>query len=147
MPNWCNNVVTLMHDEPEKLKEVAKAFDDEKLFAHFVPVAEESVYTQSEAWGTKWDVGGDVIDLSDDGITLSFDSAWSPPIAFYEAMEKLGFSVEASFCEWGMEFVGRYVDGELEEYGFDDMPSELDEEWGISETREMWEEENESEDD
>lgn len=144
MPNWCQNGAVFMHDDREMHNEVAKAFENGELFQHFVPVSEDG--NCSDAWGTKWDAhGGEIVDLSEDGVTLIFETAWGPPIEFYRKMEELGFSVEASFVEWGMEFVGKYEDGVLEEYKFDDdIPEDLDETWQIRETLAMWDEENDN---
>lgn len=147
MPNWCNNSVTFLHDDSSKVKAVAEALESgDGLFSSFQPVAENE--DQSEAWGTKWDVTeAEIVDISEDGITLVFETAWGPPLGFYEHMESLGYDVEATYCEWGMQFVGSYENGISESFDFDDMPEELDEIWGISEMLAEWEEENESEDD
>jgi len=50
-------------------------------------------------WGTKWDVGGDgcVPHDIDGGIMISFDSAWSPPIAAYEKLTEMGFEIRAFY--------------------------------------------------
>lgn len=105
-------------------------------------------------WGTKWDVGGDGYDpsVSDDGctVTVSFDSAWSPPIAAYEKLTELGFQIDAKYYEPGVAFAGSWYDGcddfyeiggmsadEVEEL----LPSDLDEEFAISETMREYEDE------
>jgi hypothetical protein len=106
-------------------------------------------------WGTKWDVGGDGItaEIENGQITTSFDSAWSPPIAAYEKLVELGFSVRAYYYEGGMNFAGIWEDGvddfyELEsgsEAVREQIPSVLDEMFCISESMAEWEEENEQE--
>ena len=56
-------------------------------------------------WGTKWDprlYGAKFID--DNTLSLSFDSAWAPPIAFYEKLHSQGFGVKADYYEAGMDF-------------------------------------------
>jgi hypothetical protein len=70
-------------------------------------------------WGTKWDIGsdnGEVHGLNptivDNEATMSFDSAWSPPIGLYERLHNLGFSVEATYFEPGMGFCGIWHDGD-----------------------------------
>lgn len=148
MPNWCNNTVTFMHDDPSKLNDVVTAFQEGNLFEHFVPVPESD--DCSDYWGTKWDVrGGEIIDQSEDGITLIFDTAWSPPIYFYDAMCQQDFNVEATYFEPGMCFVGQYEDGETDHYEYtdleslDDLPEELVESYGIREMMEEWEEDSE----
>ena len=145
MPNWCSNTVTFMHDEPAKLKEVAAAFENGDLFEHFAPAGNDDC---SEVWGTKWDAcGGEIVDQSDDGITLIFDTAWAPPTLFYEAMVEQGFNVEATYFEPGMCFVGKYEDGDEEYYEYtdidslDEIPEELVECYGIREMMEEYDEE------
>lgn len=104
-------------------------------------------------WGTKWDVGGDGAEAQDieGGLILSFDSAWSPPIAAYEKLVEQGFSVRAMYYEPGMAFAGIWEDGDDDCYEYSDMTSEqiaetlpevLDEAFCISESVAEWEEEN-----
>jgi hypothetical protein len=73
---------------------------------------------QIEHWGTKWDVGREQhetrinLPANATNLTLRFDSAWAPPIAFYDHLRfKCGFLVEAVFCEPGMNFCGIYDNG------------------------------------
>jgi hypothetical protein len=107
-------------------------------------------------WGTKWDVGnGNGIQHWDDHeLIVYFDSAWSPPIAAYEKLLDLGFTVYATYYEPGCAFAGIFEDG-LDDYydlsGMDSgdvqqqLPSELDDTFGISETMAEYENENEDE--
>ena len=72
-----------------------------------------------EKWGTKWDAVDTYINSEPyfDYIMISFDTAWSPPIPYYEALSKkyplLSISVE--YAECGMDFAGieKYEGGEL----------------------------------
>jgi hypothetical protein len=110
-------------------------------------------------WSTKWDVGGDdgyaqELNEGDTSITLSFDSAWSPPIGVYEALVEQGFTVKAYYYEPGMCYAGVWDNGDDNYYELGSMDSkqireeidpELDEVMGISESVEMWEEENKEE--
>ena len=104
-------------------------------------------------WGTKWDVesyGNPTI--SENGLTLQcgFDSAWSPPTNAYLKLEELGFEVNALYYEPGMGFCGEYSEGFDQTYEIpgnaDDaeaeIPSYIDEAFGIVENMRMWEEEN-----
>ncbi len=107
-----------------------------------------------ENWGTKWDVtsehNGDPA-VNDDGLSVqfSFDSAWSPPIAFYEEMERQGFTVEAFYYEPGCAFCGIYRDGEDAEFSIPAtsseaeaaIPEELNEMFAIVESMANWESE------
>jgi hypothetical protein len=108
-------------------------------------------------WGTKWDVGGDGSIRREGANTLhaSFESAWAPPCAAYEKLAALGFEIKAYYNECGMAFAGIWSGNEDEfnddyyEYGgmssdqlAEELPSDLDEMFGISESAAEWEAEN-----
>jgi hypothetical protein len=109
-------------------------------------------------WGTKWDVGGEHgadYEEGSESAHFSFDSAWAPPIAWYEKVEELGFEVEGFYYEPGMGFVGVYRDGYDECYELSGENSrtiravigdELDDYFCISENMAEWEAENEDPD-
>ena len=62
-------------------------------------------------WGTKWEPRLDEnvpFDSNGNVLTVWFDTAWSPPIPIYHALEAMGFDVEATYIECGMGFVGHY---------------------------------------
>lgn len=116
----------------EKLFDAAK---NSKLFNTFVPMPEEIRNTTFPSptneellmkygasdwydwsvnnWGTKWDCIGAEGDITGDrkSLTISFDTAWSPPIAFYNVLVEMGFDVEATYTEEGMSFAGHYENG------------------------------------
>jgi hypothetical protein len=112
-------------------------------------------------WGTKWDVGGDDYNApqqdSPNKITMSFDSAWAPPCAAMDKLMDLGFSVRLYYYEPGMCFAGIYDENGDDYYDLggmssdqvaEDLPSVLDEMFGISETIAEYEaEENQEEED
>jgi len=62
-------------------------------------------------WGTKWDASDATYDLDDNQVTIFFDTAWSPPMGIYHALENMGFRVEATYVEQGMGYIGYYRDG------------------------------------
>jgi hypothetical protein len=62
-------------------------------------------------WGTKWDACEATYDIEDNKVTIYFDTAWSPPMGIYHALENMGFSVEATYVEQGMGYIGYYRDG------------------------------------
>lgn len=159
MPNWCSNNVTLRHSDPAFIQRAVKSFNREKLLNEFVPMPEELKEGEGwyewriNNWGTKWDVGS-----SDDGfcktknqncVVLTFESAWSPPIEAYRAMEALGFEIEAHYYEPGLAFFGSYMEGVEDTIDYGEMTAEEirtefpehDERWCISE----WMEEKDSE--
>lgn len=107
-------------------------------------------------WGTKWDVNSDNVEIEDAiTVTAGFESAWAPPVAAMEKLEVLGFSVRLYYYEPGMAFAGVYEDGcdDYYEYGgmtseeiAVELPDDLDEMFGISESVAEWEEENAEDD-
>ena len=106
-------------------------------------------------WGTKWDVGaeGYEVEIENGGLTMSFDSAWSPPLEAYAKLEELGFEVRAYYYESGMCFAGVWEDGCDDFYDLsqcrnademeDLLPTVLDEMFCISEGVREFQEENE----
>jgi hypothetical protein len=110
-------------------------------------------------WGTKWDVGNEDYppEISEDGqkMSVSFESAWSPPVGVYQELVEQGYSVRAYYYESGMAFAGIWDNGSDDCYsdwgdsqGAKDMlPEELDEFFAISEQMADWEEEQRLEDD
>ena len=184
MPNWCNNVVTLEHDNPAMIARARTAFNDGALLQQFIPCPPELTDTvagsmghgtpeqaeleakqeanikkfgykdwydwQVANWGTKWDIGADGYPAQDieGGLMLTFDSAWSPPIGAYEKLLEQGFRIYATYYEPGMAFAGIWDNGDDQyfEYGgmdskeiAENLPAELDEAYGISESAAEWE--------
>ena len=125
MPNWCTNTVTFSHDDPNKIVELKKAAEEGKLFEHFVPYdGEWDIFWCNENWGTKWDASNvDVQHEMEKSVDLFFETAWSPPIRFYQKIEELGFRVSSTYDEEGMAFIGEYTTeggDECYEYDFSD---------------------------
>ena len=155
MPNWCSNSLTLTHTDPAMIDKAVAGFTDCKLLETFVTYEGEWNYDWCVSnWGTKWDVGGDngYIRPNPNTLKISFDSAWAPPTEAYRAMEELGFKVKAMYYEPGMAFAGLYEDGSDDYYEYSDMnaagvadtlPTELDEEFCISDQMAEWEAEQE----
>jgi len=156
MPNWCGNSVTFKHDDPAMIRRAKTAFVDGKFLEEFIPLPDGKWdwHWCVENWGTKWDVGnGDgVNEVSDTTFTVYFDSAWSPPIRAYEQMSDLGFDVNAIYYEPGVAFAGRWTTESGDDfYDFSNMtaeqvakelPQDLDEAFGISESMAEWEADN-----
>lgn len=182
MPNWCSNGLTLTHSDPTMIERVIKGKggllqefipcpqDLIDTVSGFVGEGQELLEARQRAnvekygyatwydhnvneWGTKWDVSADSIERVDENtVSLSFESAWSPPIGAYEKLMALGFEVEAFYYEPGMCFVGKWDNGDdtCIEYGEytsatvrEAIGEELDDYFGISENMAEWEEENE----
>lgn len=183
MPNWCNNTVRLVHADPAMIVRAKEALTKGTFFDEFVPVPKDLAITPASTdtsdevikanvekhgygswyefcvneWGTKWDADCHSVDTDPeypDTLEAVFDTAWSPPIAFYEKLERMGFQVEAKYYESGMGFAGMYQDGTDDYYDLGDMsasdvehsiPEELDAEFGISDSMYEWEAENSEE--
>jgi hypothetical protein len=104
-------------------------------------------------WGTKWDIGADGNPAQDipGGLMLGFESAWAPPCGAYEKLTEQGFRIRAMYFEPGMAFAGIWEDGQDDYYEYggldsagiaEELPVELDEAFGISESAAEWEAEN-----
>lgn len=175
MPNWCTNTVTFSHGSERELDRLVKAYNENRLFSEFFPTpkeltevsapnsvnAEEMIakygaadwYSwQVNTWGTKWEVDClDTVERANDemDVTISFDTAWSPPLAFFQKMEEQGWTVRGYYYEPGMAFCGIYEDGEENHYDItgnaewvrENIPADIDEMFDISGSMEMWEDE------
>ena len=143
MPNWCSNTVTVEHADPTMIDKFEQAVRDGNLFQTFVPLSEWSWDDAVESWGTKWDISnGEVIDrLMPEAVCVGFETAWSPPCAFYDELMEQGFTVNGQYFE--SSFVGQYVNGEEVSFDIDpddlsNIPDDLNEQWGITEMYEDW---------
>ena len=180
MPNWCNNTLRLTHEDPKMIARANDALARGEFFNEFVPVPKELFETAASSatdekltnanikkfgyaswydfcineWGTKWDTDCHSVDTYEEHpntLETVFDTAWAPPIQFYEKLERLGFQVEAKYYESGMCFAGIYTEGLDDYYELSGMsaaeveqkiPEELDAEFGISDTMYQWEADN-----
>ena len=146
MPNWCLNKLTISHEDRSKVMEFVLAYKEGKACEHYLPrPADQDWYEWNIAnWGTKWDIGsdnGEVHGLNptivDNEATMSFDSAWSPPIGLYKELVLRGFRVIASYFEPGMGYCGVWTDGDdlYTEYGNDKglIPVQVWEDFGLEE--------------
>jgi hypothetical protein len=149
MPNWCNNNLTLSHDDPAMIQRAFDALERQEFLQEFCPVPQELRDTVADGstneqlvekygysswydycvseWGTKWDCGEQgASDIHPDGTMLHtfFDTAWAPPIGAYEKLEALGFRVDAQFYEGGMAFAGTYSDGNCDEINLEGMTAD-----------------------
>ena len=112
-------------------------------------------------WGTKWDVDLEGIEYTDNGdgtasISGYFDSAWAPPVDCYNRflVDNDDCSITASYYECGCDFAGFYDNGDDEhlenlrdEYDLpedqqSDLFKRLDEEYGLSEQYDEWDQLN-----
>ena len=150
MPNWCNNTLRISGDKEviSRIKDWYEEYQSNRtdvgLFGTFYPLPEELENTQSPSrepnkaliekygvdnwydwkvqnWGTKWDTG-EVCLVGETGneISLSFDTAWSPPIQFYEKLSEdyPKLHIRASYYEPGMDYCGTFDSsgGQCEDY-------------------------------
>ena len=165
MPNWCDNSISISGptDKIKKLWETVNSLhesDDSKgLLEAMVPIGEWSYGGATEAWGTKWDIDHEGLEFIDNGdgtsdITGWFNSAWGPPVAAYENFleNNKDCGIDASYYEPGMDFAGFYTDGEdeyieglteeceLPEDERSELFNRLDEEFGLMDNYEMYQE-------
>jgi hypothetical protein len=149
---------------------------DLQIVAGSVPVAEEAEHKAKEEanrekhgytnwydfcvaeWGTKWDVGGEdahMVEQDANNVVFNFDSAWAPPTGAYERLMEQGFEIIAYYYEPGMAFAGKWENGDDDYYEYGGMsameieaelPDDLDETFGISESVAEYEAEQEEED-
>lgn len=163
MPNWCMNTVVLKHTK-EKIDQLEHHLinNSEAGFFNFLcprpPEQNENWYAWNiENWGTKSDANistpadlhHDIERIDDETLQVRFDTAWSPPIAFYDFLFEEGWDVTAKYHEPGMCFIGEY-DNTIDdswEYNLSDestieaIPAEL-REWSSLDDEVKWYKEN-----
>ena len=141
MPNWCSNQATI-HGTKEQILELAGAYERGAVIQNYLPVPEDvedkRLYCVNN-WGTKWDFGKTQYtpdeecdwQVDEEGyglVHLRFETAWSPPLGWYEALNKLDMTVEAYYFEPGMAFCGQWsnpVEGIVDEFIDFKHPSEI----------------------
>jgi len=67
-----------------------------------------------------------VVDETPNSITLCFDTAWSPPTEFYNALWHENYDVDASYFESGLCYVGTYKDGFDRCFDYSDISDDPD---------------------
>ena len=163
MPNWCLNKLTVTHEDKTMLDKLEKAYRDDWTIETFLPTPRDpndptKLIGEGESFGINEGqvqagiIGGlqtgvqsGILDAKtvmvwnqqevDNELSMSFDSAWSPPLGFYERLVVLGFDVQASYFEPGMSFAGTWhnsVDNYYEG-NWSDFPEALQDEFSMHE--------------
>lgn len=158
MPNWCDNRMTLNHEDVSKIdaleaemsKKNAEGHSMAQPFQHLCPnPSGEWDYAWScNNWGTKWDANIIDWDRTDDNtITIYCDTAWSPPTTLYEYLTEQGWVVDAVYHEPGMGFIGLYTSESGDDYyeynrsnkdSIDDLPQDCIDFAGLEDAHEEW---------
>lgn len=143
MPNWCSNKIIITGDNSkinEILAKIGTIPVDSKpvLFKTLIGGAFDDPETREsnlKNYGTKWDVctGDSNIEFSDDTITMTPATAWSPPVPFCLTLAKeYGVNVKILYFEPGCDFAGTCdidVQGEItneEDYDYNEGTYILD---------------------
>jgi len=139
MPNWCNNYIKISGEEStirtltsviKSLKSSDEDGPSDDVFKSLIgipPHMTEGDYkekwydTNIEWFGTKWDISYEehMFTFDKDEITISCETAWSPPIPFLENLCRM-YKTNAYlfYSEGGVGFAGEtlfnWVDGELD---------------------------------
>ena len=158
MPNWCYNSADIA-GPVELIRKIEQGAREGKLFESLCPIPadqQDNWYNWNVSnWGTKWDTTADVNNIEEPdqngtaSISLMFDTAWSPPIAWYEYISEIyNVNITAMYHESGLCFVGKWADGVDEYYDYSECDAteiralvgeELDDYWCISENM-LWDE-------
>jgi len=148
------NSLTVSHTDKDMVQKFADAWNSGSTCQHFIPMPEgEDWYSWNISnWGTKWDFGKDeyedTVEVNQNKdkyeVCVGPNTAWSPPIDFYNHLVELGYNVHASYFEPGMGFCGIYHDGydNYMDYGDDkdSIPVGVWNDFGLADFFEMMEE-------
>lgn len=128
MPNWCQNKATIRFKSSKHAKEFILACREVRggkivpgtlldetqpmnLFQYYRPAPEpcQDWYSwRVTNWGTKW--SPTIVEIqyvSDDTVTIDFETAWGPALAFFEYCNAIhGWCWEMHYIELGMAFAG-----------------------------------------
>lgn len=139
MPNWCNNWTHFRHEDKREVERLQEAAKNGRMFEEFVPnpqgpTAEDWYAFNTANWGTKWDTEANTdvpINYDEDTklytLSIGFDTAWSPPIAFYEALTDMGWTINGYYFEPGMNFCGKWDEGIDDCYDIPETAEEAEE--------------------
>ena len=136
MPNWTTNYVTLRHFSTKKIKALKEELKKEypEILNHLRPQP-DNIFTGNlgdkereecikkgipnwydwncENWGTKWDARRvDLINETANTVDIQFDTAWSPPLEWFDYICSEGWRVHARYRDEGFMFVGVHKHGE-----------------------------------
>lgn len=163
MPNWCEN--SLYIEAPaEEIAAIKAAIlngdgDEQGLLNYFCPEPQHedvegavlpSWYSwRTNNWGTKWEVDAEITGETETSLYICFQSAWSPPVEALQCWMDRSEQhiVDLRYMEWGMMFCGIFSNEENSHYSIpttleavaDEIPAELDEQFGISDMIQQWE--------
>ena len=140
MPNWCFNCAEFKFPNNELYNKFIEAIKTKNLFSTFAELPcgkdENGEYNWDfqfaiECWGTKWEPEEIYYNEGVETLTISasFDTAWAPPLQFYEKLNKTyGICVVAQFYESGVEMFGSWdCTGGAQYYDYPLNKEELDE--------------------
>ena len=150
MPNWCNNYIKINGDEGtirtlaavlKSLKSTDESEDANGVFRALIGLPQhmsdgqykEKWYDTNIEWfGTKWDISYEesMFNISNDEISFSCETAWSPPIPFLQNLCEMykvnatlfyseggvGFAGETTFTWTEPDYSSGEVEGQLEVY-------------------------------
>ena len=116
MPNWCDNSLEVIGNEEEikRFYETGIKVDEDKTerwsLEPYYPIPDEveKCHWCDENWGTKWDANDPQWGIDDNCFSVSFLSAWSPPIGWLEKVQDdyKNLHFKLSYLEEGMHFTG-----------------------------------------
>lgn len=124
MPNWCSNYITISGDEKiirklvfalESIEKKNEANVFKTLVGRKPDLTEEEYKSQgwydanTGYWGTKWDVSYEDCNFSfsPSSITMSPETAWSPPVGFGQLLRDLyQVDIRMEYFESGSDFGG-----------------------------------------
>lgn len=142
MPNWCQCTATITGPAPVIDELHAVLADSERgLLAWMRPMPEseqDNWYDWCvENWGTKWPINDPCVldDTEEDSITISFDTAWAPPVAAFRhwAQQDSRVTYRLAYVEPGMGFVGWHGwDGEYFDEDYAEQAQDAERYWEMA---------------
>jgi hypothetical protein len=133
MPSMVDNILTVWGPY-DNLAILAQAARDRTLLQTIKPLSKEATKSANDTWGTSWDVQDkepllyDAGNLGENwyGLEMQFESPWAAPLGAYDELIDQGLMVIAYYLSTGgLEYGGKYIDGENQSYHIDELPDEI----------------------
>lgn len=150
MPNWCEVDVVITFNDQQEYAEFVRIADIEETTDHYLsPSSEERGYGlfdrfvptppamlgsddwwgwRINEWGTKWNPQINEFEHGDGRVILRMNTAWSPPIEFFESFHKMFPStvIKMDYLEEGMMYCGKceISDGDVSDRYINQIPAQ-----------------------
>lgn len=119
MPNYCYNYIIISSDEGESFEKFKKTLNTADATGNVVEFSFHQTVPRPESegenwynwnignWGTKWDACWPTVEIADDEVIITCETAWEPPIQWARfAAENFNLCIRIEYEEPNNAFQG-----------------------------------------